>query len=95
MKRFLLAILVLYSSQLFALDLRVYYLYTNLRLVISDVPCETGPGHKASAQRLDKLFIPGCWYAMPDYPGMIHIDWSNGDWSELEFRRFEKVDSAQ
>jgi hypothetical protein len=95
MKKFLLAILVFYSTQTLALELRVYYLYTNLRLVISDEPCNTGQGNKASAQRLDRLFIPGCWYKMEEHPNMIHIDWANGDWSELEFKRFEKVDTVK
>lgn len=95
MKFLLLVLLGLWSLSVSAEELRVYYLYSNLRLVISDIPCDTGPGHKASAQRLDRLFIPGCWYAMPEHPGMIHLEWANGDWSELPLEKFEKVDSVQ
>lgn len=95
MKFLLLVLLGLWSLSVSAEELRVYYLYSNLRLVISDIPCDTGPGHKASAQRLDRLFIPGCWYAMPEHPGMIRLEWANGDWSELPLEKFEKVDSVQ
>lgn len=95
MKKLVFFLMFFWSVNLYALDLRVHYLYTNLRIVISDIPCDTGPGHKASAQRLDRLFIPGCWYAMPEHPGMIHLEWANGDWSELPLEKFEKVDSVQ
>jgi hypothetical protein len=28
---------------------------------------------------------------MEEHPHMIHIDWNNGDWSELPYEKFEKV----
>jgi hypothetical protein len=57
-----------------------------------ETECEGKKGQfKASAQRLDRLYIPGCWYVMKEYPNMVHIDWHNGDWSELPLEKFEEV----
>ena len=92
MKKFLL-LLILFPLLSQAIEYRVMHLYSNLRIVIVDLECNLPNlhGQRASAQRLDRLFIPGCWYQMKDYPEMIHIDWSNGDWSELPYDKFEKV----
>lgn len=93
MKRWLLLLLVCWSFTAYAVEFRAYHLYSNLRLVIVDLECNIPglKGQRASAQRLDRLFIPGCYYFMEQYPGMIHIDWSNGDWSELPYEKFEIV----
>lgn len=88
----LLFLLLFVSLNAFA-ELRIYYLYTSLRIVISDIPCDSGKGFKASAQRMDKLYISGCWTRMEKYPDMIHLDWANGDWSELPYDKFELVEN--
>ena len=77
-----------------AVEYRVMHLYSNLRIVIVDIECNLDGlhGERASAQRLDRLFIPGCWYRMEEHPNMIHIDWRNGDWSELPYEKFEIVE---
>jgi len=93
MKKFIL-FLILFPLLVQANEYRVLHLYSNLRIVIVDIPCNIPnlKGERASAQRLDRLFIPGCWYRMEEFPEMIHIDWNNGDWSKLPYDKFEKVD---
>jgi len=89
----LLFLFILFPLLLQAAEYRAMHLYSNLRIVIVDLPCNLPnlKGERASAQRLDRLFIPGCWYHMEQFPEMIHIDWNNGDWSELPYAKFEKV----
>jgi hypothetical protein len=89
----LLFLALLFPILLQAAEFRAMHLYSNLRIVIVDLPCNLSnlKGERASAQRLDRLFIPGCWYHMEQFPEMIHIDWNNGDWSELPYAKFEKV----
>lgn len=93
----ILVFLILFSWTCLAsaVEYRAYYLYTNLRIVIVDLECNIPnlKGQRASAQRMDRLYIQGCWYKMEKYPGMIHLDWSNGDWSELPYDKFEKIDT--
>ena len=93
MRKFLLVTLLLWTTMASAVEYRVMHLYSNLRIVIVDLDCniEGLKGQRASAQRLDRLFIPGCYYFMEEHPHMIHIDWHNGDWSELPYEKFEKV----
>ena len=94
MRKLLIVTLLLWTGLAQALEpLLVMHLYSNLRIVLSqETECEGKPGQfKASAQRLDKLFIPGCWYVMKEHPHMVHIDWNNGDWSELPLEKFEEV----
>lgn len=90
----LLLLFIIFPLFLQANEYRVLHLYSNLRIVIVDIPCNLPNlhGERASAQRLDRLFIPGCWYRMEEHPEMIHIDWHNGDYSELPYSKFEKVD---
>lgn len=97
MSKLLLITLLFWTTIASAVEYRVMHLYSNLRLVIVDIECnlEGLKGQRASAQRLDRLFIPGCYYFMEEHPDMIHIDWLNGDWSELPYEKFEKVDPAQ
>jgi len=95
MRKLLVITLFLWSTMASALEpLLVMHLYSNLRIVLSqETECEGKKGQfKASAQRLDRLYIPGCWYVMKEYPNMVHIDWHNGDWSELPLEKFERVE---
>jgi len=99
MRKLLLATLLIWtlSAQAALKPLLVMHLYDNLRIVLSqETECEGKKGvYKASAQRLDKKYIPGCWYVMKEYPNMIHIDWHNGDYSELPLDKFEAFDVNQ
>ena len=97
MRKLLIFFMLFWMSTAFAVEYRVMHLYSNLRIVIVDLECNIPDlkGQRASAQRLDRLFIPGCWYPMEQFPGMIHIDWNNGDWSELPYEKFEMVQPAQ
>ena len=95
MRKLLLSFLIFWSFTAHALEpLLVMHLYSNLRIVLSqETECEGTKGQfKASAQRLDRLYIPGCWYVMKEHPNMVHIDWHNGDWSELPLEKFERVE---
>jgi len=47
---------------------------------------------RASAQRLDGLYIPGCWSQEPDHPELVRINWHNGDFSVLPMEDFEAVE---
>lgn len=91
--RYLILLLLLVSVNTFSAEFRAMHLYSNLRIVIVDIECNLPGlrGDRASAQRLDRLFIPGCWYFMEEHPEMIHIDWHNGDYSELPYAKFEIV----
>lgn len=93
MRKLLLFLMLFWMTTASAAEYRVMHLYSNLRIVIVDLECnlEGLKGQRASAQRLDRLFIPGCYYFMEEHPDMIHIDWHNGDWSELPYEKFEKV----
>ena len=98
MRKLLLSFLIFWSFTAHALEpLLVMHLYSNLRIVLSqETECEGQKGQfKASAQRLDRLYIPGCWYVMKEHPNMVHIDWHNGDWSELPLDKFEEFDVNQ
>lgn len=96
MKKITLLILLFWTLTVNALEpLLVMHIYDGLRVVLSqETECENKPkGYmKASAQRIDGLYIPGCWYFMKEYPNMIHIDWHNGDFSELPYDKFEQVE---
>lgn len=97
MRKLLLTVLVLFSLTVSAVEYRAMHLYSNLRIVIIDIECNLDglQGHRASAQRLDKLHVIGCWYPMKEHPHMIHIDWLNGDWSELPYEKFELIGTSE
>ena len=78
-------------------DLLVNHLFENLRVVLSTkLPCDMSPiGKKASAQRLDGLYIPGCWTEEPNHPELVRIDWQNGDFSILPLKDFEAVEKPK
>ena len=75
----------------------VYYLYSNVRIVLSTtIECDYGRKSKrAVAQRMDGDYIPGCWYLDPDKSEsligeqMVHIKWDDGDFTELSLKWFE------
>ena len=101
MKKLLLILIMgssLYVNAAEAPKLLVNYLFENLRIVLAtELECNVPDmkGHRASAQRLDGLYVPGCWYVMKDHPHMIHIDWANGDFSELPAADFQPADLTQ
>ena len=92
----LLAIYVVLAIGFYSLDthakdsnLRSYQFLPTLRIVISDIPCDMNTiGFKASAQRIDKLYIPGCWVVDPHNDKNIKIDWHNGDFSVFPMELF-------
>ena len=85
MHKFLIPLALLWSTSALAETFLVNQLFPTLRIVLSTTaPCDMKPeGLKASAQRVDKLYIPGCWTPEPDHPELIRIDWHNGDFSVL------------
>lgn len=91
MKKLIIAFLIAsnaYASETFL----VHQFSTYVRIVLSTTSrCETGPGLKASAQRIDNKFVAGCWSVDPANKNNIRIDWPNGDFSVFEARVFEKV----
>jgi len=95
MRKLLVITLFLWTTMAHALEpLLVMHLWQNLRVVLSqETQCDSKPGQfKASAQRMDGMYIPGCWYVMKEHPDMVHIDWHNGDYSELPLAKFEEVE---
>ena len=75
----------------------VYYLYSNVRIVLSTtIECDYGRKSKrAVAQRMDGDYISGCWYLDTDKSEsligdqMVHIKWEDGDFTELSLKWFE------
>lgn len=81
------------SFPLVAKPLLVMYLLDNLRIVLSQITvCENGKGFKASAQRIDGLYISGCWSEEPGHPELIRINWHNGDFSILPKEDFVETE---
>lgn len=93
MRILIILLSLLWSHQALAdTPLLVNQLFENLRIVLSqDATCGNGKGYRASAQRIDKLYIPGCWTAEPDHPELVRIDWHNGDFSVLPLKDFKAV----
>ncbi|MDC1281551.1 hypothetical protein N8Z09_02735 [Methylophilaceae bacterium] len=96
MRKLLIALSLVWSANVSAEqpDLLVNHLFENVRIVLStQVACDNNPiGLRASAQRLDGLYIPGCWSQEPDHPELVRIDWHNGDFSILPMEDFEAVE---
>ena len=91
MKKLLIAFLVASNAQA-AETYLVNQFTTDVRIVLStSIKCDSGPGLKASAQRVDKMFIPGCWVVDEHNNNHIRINWSNGDFSVFESKDFTKV----
>lgn len=91
MKKLLIAFLV--ASNAYAADTYLVHQFTtHVRIVLStDTKCDSGTGLKASAQRIDKKFVVGCWNTDPANKDNIRIDWSNGDFSVFASKDFTKV----
>lgn len=95
MKNWIL-ILVLFSTIVVAKPLLVNQLFPSLRVVLSpDIKCYDGNGHKAVAQRIDKLYIPGCWTYEEGHPELVHIEWNKGDFSVLPLSDFITIDKKE
>jgi hypothetical protein len=107
MKQFIIALALLFASVSTFADQRdrgaeyaskfmVFYLYENVRVVLAtDIQCDNGmTGKKASAQRMDGMYIPGCWYLEPTNKLMVRINWIKGDFSIIPLKEFEPSDTA-
>lgn len=96
MRKLLIALSLVWSVTVSAEqpDLLVNHLFENLRIVLStQMACDNDTvGKRASAQRLDGLYIPGCWIEEPDHPELVRINWHNGDFSVLPLEDFEAVE---
>ena len=98
MKRLTVALLLMITSMtVVAEQYLVYYLYSNIRIVLSTtIDCDYGRKSKrAVAQRMDGDYISGCWYLDTDKSEsligdqMVHIKWDDGDFTELSLKWFE------
>ena len=98
MKRLTVALLLMITSMtVVAEQYLVYYLYSNVRIVLSTtIECDYGRKSKrAVAQRMDGDYISGCWYLDTDKSEsligdqMVHIKWDDGDFTELSLKWFE------
>ena len=98
MKKLTVALLLMITSMTaVAEQYLVYYLYSNVRIVLSTtIECDYGRKSKrAVAQRMDGDYIPGCWYLDPTKSEsligeqIVHIKWDDGDFTELSLKWFE------
>ena len=107
MKQFIIALALLFTSMSTLADQRdrgaeyaskymVFYLFENVRVVLeTDTQCDNGMnGKKASAQRMDGMYIQGCWYLEPGNELLVHIDWIKGDFSIIPLKEFKPSDTA-
>ena len=107
MKQFIIALALLFTSMSTFADQRdrgaeyaskymVFYLFENVRVVLAtDTQCDNGMnGKKASAQRMDGMYIQGCWYLEPGNELLVHIDWIKGDFSIIPLKEFKPSDTA-
>lgn len=62
----------------------------DVRIVLSDIPCPGGQGWRATAQRIDNLYLRACWTREPQGK-LIRLQWEGGDFSLLDSDRFSKV----
>ena len=91
MKKLLIISLIAFNAHA-AETYLVHQFTTYVRIVLStETKCDTGSGLKASAQRIDKKFVAGCWVVDPTNKDNIRIDWSNGDFSVFASKDFTKV----
>lgn len=67
----------------------VYYYSFEVRIVLTDIPCDDNQGWRAAAQRIDKIAIPACWIQDPANPKNVKINWNNGDFSVFEMEKFK------
>jgi len=90
MRLLAIVLLMLFSLPANAEKLLVWYYTNNVRVVLSERPCQHGEGKQAVAQRIDGAYIPGCWTKEP-YPKLVRIQWVKGDFSVLDIEQFEAV----
>jgi len=69
----------------------VYYYSMNVRIVLTDMKCDHGPGWKAAAQRQDGVAMPACWIQDPSNEENVKLNWPNGDFSVFEFKKFAPI----
>ena len=86
--KYILALLLLASSSVYAVEYMVMQYNENVRIVLSKEKCDKA-GFKAVAQRIDKQFMKACWSANGN---QIHIQWEGGDFSEFPVDRFSPVE---
>ena len=86
--KYILALLLLASSSVYAVEYMVMQYNENVRIVLSKEKCDKA-GYKAVAQRIDKQFMKACWSANGN---QIHIQWEGGDFSEFPVDRFSPVE---
>jgi len=88
--RILLALLLLTPLSALSANYLVWQYTDNVRVVLSEHQGKCKAGKEAVAQRIDGMFIPGCWALEPN-PELIRIDWHNGDFSVLVLKDFTPV----
>ena len=98
MKKLTVALLLMIVSMTaVAEQYLVYYLYSNVRVVLSTtIECDYGRKSKrAVVQRMDGDYISGCWYLDPTKSDsligdqMVHIKWEDRDFTEIPLTLFE------
>ena len=91
MKKLLIISLIAFNAQ--AAETYLVNQFTqDVRIVLSTTAkCDSGSGLKAAAQRVDKMYIPGCWNVDTNNKNHIRIDWTNGDFSVFDSKDFTKV----
>lgn len=91
MKKLLIAFLVASNAQA-AETFLVNQFSPDVRIVLSTTTkCDSASGLKAAAQRVDQIYIPGCWNVDPTNKDNVRIDWTNGDFSVFAAKDFTKV----
>jgi hypothetical protein len=85
----LIVVLLLAYHCAYADDYLVYQYNENVRIVLSNTECPKQYGGKrASAQRIDKHYLKGCWVNDPKIKGNIKIQWIDGDSSTFPATNF-------
>lgn len=92
MKNWIIAGLILigwmvYKETQAAEEFLMFQFNSDVRIVLSHIPCDTEQTYRAVAQRIDRQFIPGCWHMTDN--GMVRIQWLQGDFSEFPLNLFE------
>ena len=100
MKKLTVALLLMLTSlSSVAEEYLVFYFFQHVRVVLStELDCDNGmSGQKAVAQRMNGDYIKGCWYLdhtkeeLLINDQMVHIDWDEGNFSEIQLSKFEIV----
>lgn len=95
MRNLFITLLLFWPTLALSETFLVNQLFENVRVVLSTTEsCDSGQGLKASAQRIDKLYIPGCWNPEPGNE-LVRINWHNGDFSVLPADDFVPTEMEQ